>query len=190
MPDYFDLEVALRHIEPRIWRRFLIRKTATFLDLHEAIQDTGEWMNYHLFVFAGPRGKPIAGLPDEEDGDDYPDAEQVRLAEYFGPRKKTSCVYLYDFGDGWELDVVLCGIVRDEEAFWRRLLDGDRAFPKEDCGGVHRYLECVKVASGGPDPERLRGWLGGWEPERFDLVATRKEFDLARRQRRTQRFEL
>ena len=38
MPKYFDLEISLLEIEPRIWRRFLIHSQATFMDLHDAVQ--------------------------------------------------------------------------------------------------------------------------------------------------------
>ena len=41
MPDYFEFEVELAGVKPRIWRRFLVPKCATFLDLHQAIQDAG-----------------------------------------------------------------------------------------------------------------------------------------------------
>ncbi len=37
MAAYYDFEVSLREAKPRIWRRFLIARTARFLDLHEAI---------------------------------------------------------------------------------------------------------------------------------------------------------
>ena len=39
MPDYFEFEVELTGVKPRIWRRFLVPKGATFLDLHQATQD-------------------------------------------------------------------------------------------------------------------------------------------------------
>jgi hypothetical protein len=36
MPQYLDLEVVLDHVQPPVWRRFLIDERATFLDLHQA----------------------------------------------------------------------------------------------------------------------------------------------------------
>ncbi|MGH8897220.1 MAG: IS1096 element passenger TnpR family protein [Egibacteraceae bacterium] len=59
------------------------------------------------------------------------------------------------------------------ERFHRRLLDGGRAFPPEDCGGLWGYEKCVRVACGGEDPEGRREWLGDdWDPEVFDLEST------------------
>ena len=34
MPRYFEFEITLQAIEPRIWRRLLLRTTSTFADLH------------------------------------------------------------------------------------------------------------------------------------------------------------
>ena len=51
MPKYFDLEISLLEIEPRIWRRFLIRSGATFSHFHSAIQQAFGWQNCHLYEF-------------------------------------------------------------------------------------------------------------------------------------------
>jgi hypothetical protein len=88
--------------------------------------------------------------------------------------KKTP--YEYDFGDSWEHEVTLQGIVERPEKFGRMLLGGERAFPPEDCGGIAGYEECV----GGKDPEGLRKWMGGWKPEEFDLQSTARHFDQAK----------
>jgi hypothetical protein len=175
---YFEFEVSLRGAEPRIWRRFLIAETASFLHLHEAIQEACGWLNCHLFTFRDRKGKAIAGLPDDEDGDPDPDARKVKLRSYFG--RARSCLYEYDFGDWWEHEVTLQGIVERPEKFGRKLLGGERAFPPEDCGGIPGYEECVRVARGGKDPEGLRKWMGGWKPEEFDLRGAVRHFDHAK----------
>ena len=43
MPSYFELDVSLQDIQPRIWRRLLLPNTATFAQLHVAIQDSFGW---------------------------------------------------------------------------------------------------------------------------------------------------
>ena len=40
MPRYFEFDVALQEIQPRIWRRFLLRATSSFTHLHMAIQES------------------------------------------------------------------------------------------------------------------------------------------------------
>ena len=187
MPDHFDFQVSLRDVARRIWRRFLIRSDATFADLHAAIQDACGWERCHLFEFRkGKIGAVLAGTPDEDGFEETgPDAEDVPLASFFSPRGPKSCLYLYDFGDGWVHDVELKGIVTSPEAFERRLLDGARAFPPEDSGGVGGYERYVTVVTQHQDPwgediGRVLEWLGGWQPEEFDLAAVRRRFDRPR----------
>jgi hypothetical protein len=192
MPKYFEFEVALQDISPRIWRRFLLRSAATFKELHDAIQAAGPWENSHLWDFSEPGrgGRVIAGPLDDESGRPIPDAKRIKLASYFEEPDDT-CLYRYDFGDDWEHEVRLERIVELPDSFRRRLLAGERAFPPEDCGGVPGYYECLAalgapmpVGAGDdlPDPEDLedrRDWLGDWTPE-FDLEAARKRFDRIR----------
>ena len=173
--QYFEFDVTLRDVEPPIWRRLQTRTDATFRDLHNAIQKAGGWWDYHLFRFEAPDRSPIAGIPDDEWGEPDPDADQVGLDSYF--RDADRCVYLYDFGDGWEHDIRLRQTLTLTEAFRSRLVDGARAFPPEDCGGLPGYEDCVAVARGGPDPAGLREWLGDWDPERFDLKAVAAGFE-------------
>jgi pRiA4b ORF-3-like protein len=184
MPDYYEFEVSLRHITPRIWRRFLIRKTATFHDLHTAIQDACGWWNSHLFAFRtwGHKNEDIAGIPDDDSDEPVPDAQKVKLGGVFGKSDVDKCLYEYDFGDGWEHEVKLRKLVALPESFWRRLLDGRRAFPPEDCGGVWGYQRCVKIlgaatAKVDDEAEELREWLCDWTPEAFDLQAVKRAFD-------------
>lgn len=176
MPSYYEFDVSLQEIEPRIWRRFQLAEDATFLDLHEAVQTACGWENSHLFVFRGEDGGDIAGIPTDDDwGEPIPDAATVRLAHFFDRQRQ--CLYEYDFGDSWLHDVRLERVAKLPQRFHRRLVDGARAFPPEDCGGLPGYEDCFHVAGGGDDPEGLSGWLGGWDPERFDLDRVRGLFD-------------
>ncbi|MBW3665866.1 MAG: plasmid pRiA4b ORF-3 family protein, partial [Actinobacteria bacterium] len=80
---YLDVEVSLDEISPRIWRRFLLRDRASFLDLHHAIQDACGWDNTHLFAFFGPDGDVIAGVPNDFGfGDPHPDAGKVSAGDW------------------------------------------------------------------------------------------------------------
>jgi len=86
--------------------------------------------------------------------------------------------YQYDFGDSWDHDVAMRAVVDLPDKFERRLLDGARAFPHEDCGGLPGYEDCCKIATGAAeDTEGLLKWLDGWHPERFDLGEIRARFD-------------
>lgn len=188
MPVYYEFDVRLKEIDPPIRRRFLITKSATFRDLSTAIQDAFGWGGHHTFAFyAKSSGPTIAGVPSDEMARPVPDARKVKLATYFGEGKPAKCTYVYDFGDDWGHEVKCAGLIRTEEQFRRRLLDGKRAGPPDDCGGVNGYERCVALALGEPvedededereDSEELLEWLGEWKPEKFDLKEARKEFD-------------
>lgn len=186
MPTFYTFEVTLLDVAPRIWRRFSIRGTATFFDLHRAIQDACGWEDYHLFRFCVKRhGVVFAGIPDDHGfGEPDPDARELTLKRYFGD-EPGRCAYNYDFGDDWWHEVVMTGVEKSADRAKRVLLDGARAFPREDCGGVYGYEQCVALTAGkrrkfdGGAQERkdLRLWLAGWDPESFDLAAAKVLFD-------------
>jgi hypothetical protein len=181
MSGCLEIEVSLKHIRPRIWRRFLLNEQATFADLHRAIQDAFGWMSCHLWEFqaAGRHRESIAGVPDDGFGwgEPTPDAEKVLVTAYLGRAART-CVYLYDFGDDWEHTVKLTRTV--EQDAWRVLLAGRRSAPPEDCGGVPGYEDCVAVASGESTDEDLAEWLGDWDPDGWSLAAAKARFDRIR----------
>lgn len=188
MPTYFEFEIALNDVAPRIWRRFLIRSTATFEDLHGAIQEACGWWDYHLFAFCTiptfEPGNEIAGVPDQDgfEGDpEIPDARKIKLARVFGGGKTEHCYYVYDFGDDWWHEVILRSERKLPGTFKRQLLGGERAFPHEDCGGLSGYEDCVRAAlrqdENLDDPEGLRRWMGSWHPESFEFKRVKEAFD-------------
>lgn len=199
MPKYFDVDVSLIEIEPRIWRSFLLDGEATFKDLHEAIQDAFGWERKHLYEFrhfdeSNPRvRRPIRRIARCEqaevlDDDIVPFAEDLQLDSFFA-RKEDRCLYLYDFGDYWRHLVNLRAVVESNERFRRRLLDGAMACPPEDGGGAIGYQECCaavnmsdadisKLDAGAREEIEWRiEWLDGWQPETFDFNVVRKRFE-------------
>lgn len=95
-----------------------------------------------------------------------------------------SVIYEYDFGDGWEHEVVV-------EAVWRMplglkfavCLDGANACPPEDCGGPFGYEELLRVLADPTheDHENMRGWVGGpMDPTEFDLGLTNARLQTVR----------
>ncbi len=205
MPTYLDLEVSLLEIEPRIWRRLRMISEATFMNLHYAIQHAFGWQDYHLYEFLDGKVEENATRPlyamklpriarsehaePDDDEPDAPVADDIELRHYF-PAKNRRCFYVYDFGDNWQHLVEVKEVVKLPEEFTRRLLEGARACPPEDCGGTMGYEECCEAASmSDVDIRKLDGyareevesrleWLDGWQPEAFDLEAVRKRFDL------------
>jgi hypothetical protein len=80
----------------------------------------------------------------------------------------------YDFGDGWEHDVVVETIGPAETGVtYPRCRGGRRACPPEDCGGAWGYAELLRVLADSGDPEHagLAAWAPpDFDPARFDLV--------------------
>ena len=186
---YIEFEAFVVGAEPKVWRRFLLRESATFEDLHHAVQDAGSWEDYHFYQFLEPkrRGARIARHPqdDADLGDDAPAADRLKLGAFF-QRKGKRCWYNYDFGDDWIVEVRYLGTAEMDEAIRRRLTGGERAWPPEDCGGIWGYCRCAAAAGAGGeeadqcDPEELdeiREWMGDWHPDRFDLAACAKRFN-------------
>jgi len=205
LSEYYDMEITLLGIEPRIWRRFLILPDCTFENLHYAIQASCGWEDSHLYEFLNGKGVKVSppqftmqrGLKriarsehaDAFDEDDnVPVAGDIELQQYFS-EQGDKCFYIYDFGDYWEHLVELKGIVELPEKFVRQLTDGARAFPPEDCGGTFGYEECCEASKTSTEElaklneeekeelEWRKEWLGDWEPGQFDLQAAKKEFD-------------
>jgi len=184
---YFDFEVSLEGIKPRIWRRFVLRKNCTFYELHDTIQKACGWQDCHLFDFHPVGSRERLGVsPHDEpwDEDDVaPVAGAVRIDSFFR-HAGDKCIYVYDYGDGWEHAVELKGIERLPSQARRKLIGGERAFPPEDCGGVHGYYQCLEAFRisdaelKGLDEEQreellsVRNWFGDWDPEQLDFEAT------------------
>jgi hypothetical protein len=173
--------VELNGISPSIWREVEVPATYSFWDLHVAIQDAMGWLDYHLHAFRVDTGggKSVSiGIPDLELFDDTEELAgwEISVTDHFNEPGQT-CQYEYDFGDGWDHTVQLVGIMmREKGRRYPRCIDGARACPPEDCGGIWGYHELLEVVA---DPtneehESMLEWLGGhYEPEFFDPKAVK-----------------
>ncbi len=170
--DVYQLRIALRDAHPPIWRRVLVPGTWTLGALHYVIQVAMGWTNSHLHQFIVGDDYislyPIEGITSRH-------AARVKLAE-LALRPKQKFVYEYDFGDGWDHEVLVEKIMRPEKgAHYPVCVAGRRACPPENCGGIYAYADLLAIIS---DPahaehESLTTWLQevrpGFDPERFDL---------------------
>jgi len=179
----YQFKITLKGIRPPIWRRFQVPGDYTFWDLHVAVQDVMGWWDSHLHSFQAKNPKTgheeEIGLPEDDPlFDDHiilPGWER-KISHYFSPENRKA-LYLYDFGDGWHHDLVLEKIVTAEEGLvYPRCVDGKRACPPEDCGGVWGYANLLEVLS---DPKNKEykdtvEWLGQtFDPEHFDAADVR-----------------
>jgi hypothetical protein len=185
MPKYYEFDVSLLGVKPKIFRRFALLASSTFADLHDAIQLSCGWEDDHLHVFRNsPRGEDFAaGAPVDnyDTGTDAKPDRRVKLYSYFSDGWAAKrCTYIYDFGDNWEHDVKLVRVFESDERFKRKLIDGARAFPPEDCGGIWGYedsCELLENKSKSAENKARREWLGDWNPEAFDMKEIQAQFD-------------
>jgi hypothetical protein len=171
----FQLKITLQDILPPIWRRVLVSDKSTLLDLHDLIQYCFDWMDYHLHMFEVDAMKFVRVEDWEEDGDLYQDDSMAHLGDlipkYIPEGRQFN--YLYDFGDGWEIKILVEKILDDQEGGQLpRVLAGKRAAPPEDVGGVGGYayfLEAIQDPQH-PEHESYLTWIDGYfNPEDFDI---------------------
>ena len=174
----YELKVTLLHSRPPIWRRLQVESDATLERIHLVLQIVMGWTDSHMHGFrvpeAGQRGARRRFLPIED-----ADEETTRLADVLR-RPKDRFVYDYDFGDGWEHEVVLEAIVsRSAGARYPHLLAGRRACPPDDVGGIPGYNRFL-LAIGDPnhpDHDEMVEWGGDdFDPARFDVQAVNRAF--------------
>jgi Plasmid pRiA4b ORF-3-like protein len=188
----YRFRITLRDVAPAIWREVEVPISYTLWDLHVALQDAMGWQDCHLHVFKfrqlDSHDVVEVGIPDP---DLPPGADSVlpgwehRVSEYF-PQPGAAAVYEYDFGDGWEHDLVLEAVVRQVAGEkYPRCGGGLRACPPEDCGGPDGYARLLDIM-GDPQHEEFESmvtWLGRkLDPEAFDRSAVK--FRNPKRQRK------
>ena len=163
----YQIKVTLRAARPPIWRRFQVQPHVTLQELHRILQAVMGWTDSHLHQFRV--GQTYYGKPNREFGFQVRNEKKARLGEVLG-WPKARMVYEYDFGDGWEHDLVLEAIVAAAPGTRCPLvLGGKRRCPPEDVGGVPGYYHFLEAIADRKhaDHADMREWWG----EEFDADA-------------------
>lgn len=171
-----QFKVTLQDIEPAIWRRIQIPEKYSFWDLHVAIQDAMGWYDSHLhqFIVNEPKTNEdqLLGIPDEDGFDDektLPDWDYF-VKDYV--EKNNEIIYLYDFGDGWYHSIEFEGQFNaGEKTKYPICLDGERACPPEDVGGIPGYYDFLEIMKNPKHKEHksMVTWFGKkYDSEKFD----------------------
>jgi hypothetical protein len=175
----YQLKVTLLGSRPPIWRRLQVSARTNLETLHEILQIAFGWTNSHLHQFL--IGEERYSLPEfglAEFGDEIKNERRARL-DQFGLEAKKKLIYEYDFGDGWEHQVVVEKVIEKEPgAKYPRCVGGKRSGPPEDCGGVWGYERLQEVIKDPEDEEHesMLEWLGeGFDSEAFDLEEINEE---------------
>lgn len=169
----YELKITLCGSKPPIWRRVQVPGGIKLNRLHDVLQIVMGWTDSHLHQFRV--GSIFYSLPSDDGF--YPDVEQrderrFRLAD-IAQHEKATLIYEYDFGDGWEHQVVVEKVLPpDSQKTYALCLDGKNNSPPEDCGGIFGYYDLLKAISNPKHPEhqQLLEWLGRpFDPNHFDL---------------------
>lgn len=183
-PAIFELRAELLDVQPAVRRRLRIPRDATLGDLHRALQALFSWQNLHLHQFTSFDGVPYCDL--EHDPEAAPEAREergTRLDEVL-LEPGTRLGYEYDFGDEWEVAVVLERVVEPAQGeTYPRLVAGERAAPPEDCGGPSEYEEILAILADAAHPEHdeIAQWLpAGFDPGRCDGELIRRRLHALR----------
>jgi len=179
--NVYQFKITLKGIEPPIWRRIQTRD-CTLDKLHECLQTAMGWTNSHLHQFK--IGGVIHGDPQllyDSREDEKPPVNSLRTkVSKIIPKggKRFQFDYEYDFGDGWEHEILFEGVLPAEKGVrYPRCLEGERACPPEDVGGTYGYQDFVKELAN-PKHKRHKeflGWNGPFDSEKFDAQAATKE---------------
>lgn len=175
----YQLKVTFMNGEPPmppIWRRVQVRNDITLNRLHHILQVVMGWENYHLHQFIVDGISYRVADPDFpfEPGDKH--ERGVKLVT-IAACEKARFIYEYDFGDGWEHEIVVEKTLAEQEGVdYPICLGGEGACPPEDVGGIGGYIDFLEAVSDPEyeDHEEMLQWAGLREGEQFDVRA----FDL------------
>lgn len=175
----YQFKITLVESNPPIWRRIQVRN-GTLDKLHQHIQTAMGWQNCHLhdFEIEGERYGDPELIDDGFEDFHCVDSTITKISDVIpksGERFRFK--YEYDFGDGWIHEVLFEGCLKAEKGGrYPVCVEGERACPPEDVGGVWGYAEYLEVLA---DPqndqhEDFLQWRGPYDSEKFDAVKTTK----------------
>lgn len=168
MENIYQLKIALKGVKPIIWRLIEVPETYTFEKLHNAIQDAMGWGHYHMYIFEIGGAEITDTNTAAETGN--LDANKEKIKDYFS--KGSKATYTYDLGDDWVHEVKVKDIFPSEKGVkYPRCIDGKRACPPEDCGGICGYEEFLEAISdpNNEEHDEMLEWVGGeFDPEKFN----------------------
>jgi hypothetical protein len=167
------LKVTLLQVKPPVWRRIEVASNIKLAELSGVLEAAMGWLGAHLHAFKVDG--VLYEIPDDDSFGFPPprDERKARLGDVL-PVVTSKMRWDYDFGDGWEHDVVVESIEpMKREGASPVCVAGKRACPPDDCGGPRGYSNLL-AAIGDPTHEEHEA-LSQWLPPGFDA----NEFDIA-----------
>jgi hypothetical protein len=176
MVNIYQIKISLKNIQPKVWRRILVKSNTPLLDFHYIIQTTMGWTNSHLHRFR--KNKMYFSIPlEDEDFDEFDRGEdylkaKLKISDLL-ITEKDKIIYDYDFGDDWSHEIILEKVLNiDINTIYPKCIKGQMCCPPEDCGGDWGYENILQIIQNKKHSEYKDTieWLGGgFDPEYFDL---------------------
>lgn len=170
-----QLRISLTDHTPTIWRRLVVPGEIKLSKLHFIFQAAMGWEDYHLHLFR-IRDKTY-GVPDDEfEAEEYEDIDEETVIFSDVAEAPMRFSYQYDFGDNWEHEIVVEAIESVPSVLkFAACIDGQRACPPEDCGGIGGFEQFIEAVTDPTHEEHVEyvQWVGHpFDPEAFSVAAT------------------
>jgi len=112
--EVYAIKVTLLGTSPPVWRRILVPREIKLRNLHRTLQTVMGWTNSHLHQFVCQR--PRLSDPGSRVGSKIADENRTKLGELIGT-VGARLLYEYDFGDGWQHELLLEEVLLGDETF-------------------------------------------------------------------------
>ena len=163
----YQIKISLKDFQPTIWRRIQTPDMPLSF-LNHAIQLAMGWYGGHLHHFEIDHEY----FGDPTMLDDVDDEGEINLSDLVSlGMKQKKFIYLYDFGDSWEHEIIIEKQFESTEDWAHpRCIAGENACPPEDCGGLWGYAEMLE-ARNDPNSEEVTDffYLDEFDPKEFDV---------------------
>ena len=160
------LKITLKTVRPPVWRRIEIDSGVTLAQLSDVLESAMGWLGGHLHAFEAAGLTYQAPPLFEGFGRRARDESKHRLNKVLASAG-AKARWDYDFGDGWEHDVVVESIEpADPSVSYPRCVAGRRACPPDECGGPWRYEDLMQAITDPRHPQHQE--FAEWLPPGFD----------------------
>jgi hypothetical protein len=171
----YQIQVTLKDSDPPIWRRIQVPSHITLYRLQRIMQIVMGWENSHLheFIINGTS----YGESHPEYGLEMKTERRAKLDDLV-PTENTEFIYKYNLDEEWEHLMLVEKIISPTpKVHYPRCVEGERACPPEDCGGILGYKDLLDILKNPEDAEyeTTLEWLGDFDPNAFDLEAINHE---------------
>lgn len=175
----YIIRVALRGINPTIWRKFECPSNISLRHLTELILLLMGWDNAHLnHIMIDMNTFYVPCYQHNTELDMYDDQiyyqEEYKLSDILSQKGKI-IRWEYDFGDSWMHEIRLSSVEEYEEGERHEIVfkGGKRACPPEDCGGIWGYQELLELHN----KRKARKRLTAEEKERLEWYDIDRDYD-------------